>query len=176
MEGGIGSLVKYVCIYHITVADIYLPWFFQLVMDERYIVVDVRGKGLVIFSSCSRKPPTQFTSHLIVILHLDAGIVNVLHSATKTFPNRPIHMILGGLHLAGPELRYRVKPTVDAIASYSPDYVVPLHCTGFDAKVKLREVLGTKVVPGGVGLGITVLGVEENAEAEKNMRSEWTGQ
>jgi len=126
----------------------------QLVMDERYIVVDVQGKGLVIFSSCSH-----------------AGIVNVLHSAAKTFPNRPIHMILGGLHLAGPELAYRVKPTVDAIASYSPDYVVPLHCTGFDAKVKLRAVLGMKIVPGGVGLGITVNGMEEGTEVGNNLRS-----
>ncbi|KAF8332644.1 beta-lactamase-like protein [Cantharellus anzutake] len=127
----------------------------QLVMDERYAVVDVRGKGLVIFSSCSH-----------------AGIVNVLHSASKTFPGRPIHMILGGLHLAGPELAYRIEPTVEAIASYKPDYVVPLHCTGFDAKVKLREALGDKIVPGGVGTGVFIVAVKDDeSEENRNTRS-----
>lgn len=60
-------------------------------------------------------------------------------------------MVLGGLHLAGPELAYRLEPTVNALVEFSPDYVVPLHCTGFNAKVLLREKLGLKVVPGGVG-------------------------
>lgn len=65
-------------------------------------------------------------------------------------------MILGGLHLAGPELSYRLEPTVKALKDFDPDYVVPLHCTGFNAKVLLRETLGAKVVPGGVGTNIHI--------------------
>jgi 7,8-dihydropterin-6-yl-methyl-4-(beta-D-ribofuranosyl)aminobenzene 5'-phosphate synthase len=67
-------------------------------------------------------------------------------------------MILGGLHLAGPELAYRIEPTVDAIADFKPEFVVPLHCTGFNAKVALRNKLGNKVVPGGVGMLVVVGG------------------
>lgn len=44
-------------------------------MDERYVAVDVLGKGLVIFSACSH-----------------AGIVNVVRDAIAEF-SRPIHMV-----------------------------------------------------------------------------------
>ncbi|KAF8314930.1 Metallo-hydrolase/oxidoreductase [Clavulina sp. PMI_390] len=110
-----------------------------LIIDERCLVVDVATKGLIIFSSCSH-----------------AGIVNVVRHVKEVFPSRPIHMILGGLHLAGPELAYRVEPTVQALKAFEPDYVVPLHCTGFNAKVLLREALGAKVVPAGAGAVVRV--------------------
>lgn len=87
---------------------------------------------------------------------VDAGIINVVRAARAALPSRPIHMILGGLHLAGPELKYRLEPTVDALVELDPEYVVPLHCTGFNAKVLLREKLGAKVVPGGVGMVINI--------------------
>jgi 7,8-dihydropterin-6-yl-methyl-4-(beta-D-ribofuranosyl)aminobenzene 5'-phosphate synthase len=44
-------------------------------MDERYAAVDVRGKGLVLFSSCSH-----------------AGICNVVTDARKRF-QRPVYMV-----------------------------------------------------------------------------------
>jgi 7,8-dihydropterin-6-yl-methyl-4-(beta-D-ribofuranosyl)aminobenzene 5'-phosphate synthase len=67
-------------------------------------------------------------------------------------------MILGGLHLAGNDFRDRIPPTVNAFVQpeFNPDYIVPLHCTGFDAKVALRDKMGEKIVPGGVGLNVFV--------------------
>lgn len=67
-------------------------------------------------------------------------------------------MVLGGLHLAGRDFEDRIAPTVDAFAleEFDPDYIVPMHCTGFDAKVALRNKLGNKIVPGGVGLVVRV--------------------
>ena len=44
-------------------------------MDERYVAVDVLGKGLVLFSSCSH-----------------AGICNVVTDATERF-QRPVYMV-----------------------------------------------------------------------------------
>src|SRR5262245_58035982 len=49
-----------------------------LILDERYVAVDVKGKGLVIFSVCSH-----------------AGIVNVLLSAREAFPDVPLYGVLG---------------------------------------------------------------------------------
>ncbi|KAH9940423.1 beta-lactamase-like protein [Epithele typhae] len=121
------------------------------VMDERYAAIDVLGKGLVIFSSCSH-----------------AGIVNVVKDAINTFA-RPVYMIIGGLHLAGTELVERIPPTVDFLASKmrpSPTYVLPMHCTGFAAKVALEDALGEGCVPAGVGHRIIV---EGSAEAEKRL-------
>jgi metal-dependent hydrolase (beta-lactamase superfamily II) len=46
-------------------------------MDERYAAVDVLGKGLVLFSSCSH-----------------AGICNVVTDAMERF-QRPVYMVSG---------------------------------------------------------------------------------
>ena len=54
-----------------------------LIMDERYLAANVRGKGLVVFSACSH-----------------AGIVNVMRAARAELDTR-IHAVVGGFHLAG---------------------------------------------------------------------------
>ncbi|KAI0769565.1 beta-lactamase-like protein [Trametes elegans] len=113
------------------------------IMDERYAAIDVVGKGLVIFSACSH-----------------AGIVNVVKDTAERF-NRPVYMIIGGLHLAGTELADRISPTVDYLANQmrpSPTYVLPMHCTGFAAKVALEDALGEGCVPAGVGHKVIVEG------------------
>jgi len=55
-----------------------------LLMDERFLAANLRGKGLVVFSACSH-----------------AGIVNVLHHARACFPGIKLHAVMGGFHLAG---------------------------------------------------------------------------
>ncbi|EUC60370.1 metallo-beta-lactamase superfamily protein [Rhizoctonia solani AG-3 Rhs1AP] len=120
------------------------------IMDERYIAIDVLGKGLVLLSACSQ-----------------AGICNVIHAATTAFPERPIHAIVGGLHLAGPELQDRVGPTVDFISERlipAPSYVLPMHCTGFNAKVALAHALGDACVPAGTGMCIEFKGSDSKAD------------
>lgn len=112
-------------------------------MDERYAAIDVLGKGLVLFSACSH-----------------AGIVNVVKDAVATF-SRPVYMIIGGLHLGGPELASRIAPTVDFLARRlrpAPAYVLPMHCSGFDVKVALQAALGEGCVPAGAGMQVKVLG------------------
>ncbi|KIY53969.1 hypothetical protein FISHEDRAFT_68341 [Fistulina hepatica ATCC 64428] len=115
----------------------------QHVMDERYAVVDVYGKGLIIFSACSH-----------------AGIVNVVRDAVLTF-SRPVYMVVGGLHLAGPEFAPRIPRTVDFLSNQlrpAPTYVLPMHCTGFQAKIALEKAFGEGCVPAGAGHKIDVLG------------------
>ncbi|KAI0328412.1 hypothetical protein GY45DRAFT_1326427 [Cubamyces sp. BRFM 1775] len=113
------------------------------IMDERYAAIDVVGKGLVIFSACSH-----------------AGIVNVLKDAIEKFA-RPVYMVIGGLHLAGTDLAPRIPPTVDFMANQmrpAPMYVLPMHCTGFAAKVALQDALGEGCVPAGVGHKVIIEG------------------
>ncbi|KDN45575.1 hypothetical protein RSAG8_04899, partial [Rhizoctonia solani AG-8 WAC10335] len=120
------------------------------IMDERYVIIDVLGKGLVILSACSH-----------------AGICNVIHAATTAFPERPIHAIVGGLHLAGSELQDRVGSTVDFISERlipAPSYVLPMHCTGFNAKVALAQALGDACVPAGTGMCIEFMGNDSQAD------------
>jgi 7,8-dihydropterin-6-yl-methyl-4-(beta-D-ribofuranosyl)aminobenzene 5'-phosphate synthase len=75
-------------------------------------------------------------------------------------------MIVAGLHLAPPELSYRIAPTVDFLSRRvqpQPKYVLPVHCTGFNGKVALEKAFGKGCVPAGVGMKIDVLG-DEGAE------------
>lgn len=111
------------------------------IMDERYAAIDVAGKGLVIFSACSH-----------------AGIVNVSKFS------RPVYMAIGGLHLAGADLADRIPPTVNFLANQlkpAPAYVLPMHCSGFSAKVALEAALGEGCVPAGVGIKVEVQGDRE---------------
>ncbi|KAI0268652.1 metallo-beta-lactamase protein [Gloeopeniophorella convolvens] len=117
------------------------------IMDERYGAVDVVGKGLVIFSACSH-----------------AGVVNVVKDAVQRF-SRPVYMIVGGLHLAGPELGGRIKPTVDFLSEQlipAPTYILPMHCSGFAVKVALEAAFGEGCVPAGVGHKISISGSRED--------------
>ncbi|KAH8078045.1 beta-lactamase-like protein [Cristinia sonorae] len=123
----------------------------EQIMDERYALVDVKGKGLVIFSACSH-----------------AGIVNVVRDAIVNF-KRPIHMVIGGLHLATPDLVDRIEPTVQFLADKvrpAPTYVLPMHCTGFQAKAALEKALGEGCVPAGTGIRVEVTG---DGEVEKRI-------
>ncbi len=69
--------------------------------------------------------------------------------------------IVGGLHLAGSDLIERIPPTVDFLANKlrpSPTYVLPMHCSGFAAKIALEEAFGEGCVPAGVGHKVIVEG------------------
>ncbi|KAK7005606.1 7, 8-dihydropterin-6-methyl-4--aminobenzene-5'-phosphate synthase [Favolaschia claudopus] len=115
----------------------------ELIMDERYTAIDVVGKGLVIFSACSH-----------------AGIVNVVRDAVAKF-SRPVHMIIGGLHLSPPDCADRIEPTVAFLSQQmtpAPNFVLPMHCSGFQSKVELEKAFGEGCVPAGVGMKVEVLG------------------
>ncbi|CAA7259091.1 unnamed protein product [Cyclocybe aegerita] len=119
-------------------------WIFdRLIMDERYAAIDVAGKGLVVFSSCSH-----------------AGIVNVVKDAINMFA-RPIYMVIGGLHLAGPEFGPRIPVTVEFLSKTlrpAPAFILPMHCSGFQAKVALENAFGEGCVPAGAGHKVNIVG------------------
>jgi 7,8-dihydropterin-6-yl-methyl-4-(beta-D-ribofuranosyl)aminobenzene 5'-phosphate synthase len=111
--------------------------------------------------------------------------VNVVKDAVEMF-SRPIYMvvlssytsdcrvvnftsrlvkIVGGLHLAGPELADRIKPTVHFLSEAlipAPTYVLPMHCSGFATKVALEAALGEGCVPAGAGHKVIINGVPED--------------
>lgn len=77
--------------------------------------------------------------------------------------------IIGGLHLGTPDLVDRIEPTVDFFASRlrpSPTYILPMHCTGFGAKIALECALGEACVPASTGMRVQIDGTPE---AEKAM-------
>ncbi len=104
-----------------------------LIMDERFVSVNVKGKGQFVFSACSH-----------------AGLINVLTHARSTFPSVPLYGAMGGLHLSG--INERVIPqTVADLKKFGLKLLAPGHCTGWRALSQLARELGDELVPSAVG-------------------------
>jgi 7,8-dihydropterin-6-yl-methyl-4-(beta-D-ribofuranosyl)aminobenzene 5'-phosphate synthase len=88
---------------------------------EQGLFFNVKGKGLVVISGCAH-----------------AGIVNTVKHAQKIAGTDKVHAVMGGFHLinAKPEV---IENTVTDIKAMKPDYVVPMHCTGFEAIVAFSK-------------------------------------
>jgi len=104
-----------------------------LIMDERFVAVAVKGKGLVVFTACSH-----------------AGVINVLTHARECFPKQALHGVLGGFHLAGANERI-IPDTVAALRAFNLTTIAAAHCTGWRAVSALSTEFGEAVVPSAVG-------------------------
>lgn len=92
-----------------------------LIMDERFLAAEVRGRGVTVLSACSH-----------------AGVVNACLAARDHYPGTPIDLVLGGYHLAGAAMEQRIAATIDDLdALVRPGIVGPAHCTGWRAKAAL---------------------------------------
>lgn len=105
-----------------------------LVLDERFLAVHVRGRGVVVFSSCSH-----------------AGVVNVVRHAAEVFDPVPIHGVFGGLHLSGAANEQWIDATIDDLARLRLARIVPAHCTGHRAVHRLVDRFREIVIPSAVG-------------------------
>jgi len=106
----------------------------ELIMDERFVAVNVKGKGLIVFTACSH-----------------AGVVNVLKQARASFPDVPLYAVAGGLHLSGSNERI-IPDTVAALREFGLSVIAAGHCTGWRAVTALANEFGDKtLVPLAVG-------------------------
>jgi 7,8-dihydropterin-6-yl-methyl-4-(beta-D-ribofuranosyl)aminobenzene 5'-phosphate synthase len=105
----------------------------ELIVDERFVAVHVRNKGLLVFSACSH-----------------AGIVNVLHHARECFPDVPIFGVIGGFHLSG-TTEAVIPQTVHGMGEFDLKVIAAAHCTGWRAVAALASAYRDAVVPACVG-------------------------
>jgi 7,8-dihydropterin-6-yl-methyl-4-(beta-D-ribofuranosyl)aminobenzene 5'-phosphate synthase len=87
-----------------------------LILDDQALVAMVRGHGLVVLTGCGH-----------------SGIINILRYVRKLTGENRIHAVLGGFHLGGRAFEPIIGPTCDEFDEFSPDYLVPTHCTGWRA-------------------------------------------
>lgn len=104
-----------------------------LIMDERFLAVDVKGKGHFVFSACSH-----------------AGIVNVLTRAQQLFSMTPLYGLMGGLHLSGVTEKI-IPDTIRDLKRFTPAVLAPGHCTGWRAMSVIAREFGDELVPSAVG-------------------------
>jgi len=103
-----------------TVPSIYLvkkgnEYIHETFPGEQALVLNVKGKGLIVLSACAHR-----------------GIVNTVKHAQKMTGVDKVYLLMGGFHLinAKPEL---IQRTVADIKAINPEYIVPTHCTGYEA-------------------------------------------
>ena len=103
-------------------------------MDDQGVVVNVRGKGLVVITGCGH-----------------SGIVNIVRRAVGLTGISRVAGIIGGFHLSGPFFEPILGPTVEAIRGFNAGMVVPGHCTGYRAQMALAAALPESYVQNAVG-------------------------
>jgi 7,8-dihydropterin-6-yl-methyl-4-(beta-D-ribofuranosyl)aminobenzene 5'-phosphate synthase len=88
--------------------DVYLDQHWH----EHAACYHVKGKGLVVITSCGH-----------------AGLINNIQHLKKVTGVDKIHAVVGGFHLAPTKAAY-VNETVDALQKLNPDVIIPMHCSG----------------------------------------------
>lgn len=105
-----------------------------LVIDDQALVVNVKGKGLVVLTGCGH-----------------AGVVNIVRHAMRLTGVDRLAGLVGGFHLGGPAFEPVIPPTVDALTRWDPELVVPGHCTGWRAQHRLAAALPDAWLAGSSG-------------------------
>lgn len=109
-------------------------WITDPFRDDQGLVIKVKGKGLVVISGCAH-----------------AGIINTVEHAKKITGTDKVHAVLGGFHLTGRLFDPIIQPTIDEMKRIDPDYIVPMHCTGWKAINRFAEEMPAQFMLNTVG-------------------------
>jgi 7,8-dihydropterin-6-yl-methyl-4-(beta-D-ribofuranosyl)aminobenzene 5'-phosphate synthase len=103
------------------------------IRDDQSIVINVKGKGLVVVSGCAH-----------------AGIVNTLLYAREISGVDRLWAVVGGFHLQG-AAEDVVGRTIGELKALGPQLIMPCHCTGFEATRRFAEEMPGQFLLGAVG-------------------------
>lgn len=95
--------------------------------DEQFLVID-QPEGLTVIVGCSHP-----------------GIVNILKYVRLFYPDKPVHTLIGGMHLEQVSAE-RLQKTIEAFRAMDIKQIIPLHCTGQSVIWSLKKALGNRVL------------------------------
>jgi len=95
---------------------------------EQAMAFNVKGKGLVVLSSCAH-----------------AGIINTVKHVQKMTGVDKVYAVVGGFHLVNAPQQV-IESTVADMKAINPDWIVPAHCTGFEATITFAKEMPTKFI------------------------------
>jgi len=101
---------------------------------ELATVYMVKGKGLVVLTSCSHR-----------------GVINTVRQAMAASGTSKVHAVIGGFHVVPPLGDDYIRSTIAEFKAIDPDYVIVGHCTGDRFYDLARAELGDKVIHSAVG-------------------------
>jgi len=93
------------------------------VVDDQALVINVGQDGIIIFSGCSH-----------------AGIINTVRHAMKLSGRSRVRGLFGGFHLGFPGTpESKTERTINALREINAEVLCPMHCTGMQAMMQIRE-------------------------------------
>jgi 7,8-dihydropterin-6-yl-methyl-4-(beta-D-ribofuranosyl)aminobenzene 5'-phosphate synthase len=95
---------------------------------EHATAYNVKDRGLVVISSCGH-----------------SGIINSVRQLQKATGIEKVHAVVGGWHLA-PYPDEIIGKTVEALKEINPDYLIPMHCTGFRTMMAVQREMPQKLI------------------------------
>ena len=104
------------------------------IWDDQAVVCHVKGKGLVVLSSCSH-----------------AGAINVIRHAQRLTGVDRVLAFIGGMHLTGGLFESIIPQTVSELSAIYPEMIVPGHCTDWRAAMEIARRLPEAFVQSSVG-------------------------
>ncbi|HZW57689.1 MAG TPA: MBL fold metallo-hydrolase [Nitrososphaerales archaeon] len=105
-----------------------------LILDDQGLVINLKDKGLVVISGCAH-----------------AGIINTVRYAQEVSGVDKVYAVVGGFHLTGDFFAPIIDKTVTEMKSITPKIVLPSHCTGIRALIKLANALPDAFIENSVG-------------------------
>ena len=106
--------------------------------EDTGIAINLKGKGLVVLTGCAH-----------------SGVVNTVNHARTVTGVNPVHVIMGGFHLAGPAFEPIVGKTIEELKKINPSYIVPTHCTGRKAVIEIEKAMPAQFVLNMAGTSLT---------------------
>jgi 7,8-dihydropterin-6-yl-methyl-4-(beta-D-ribofuranosyl)aminobenzene 5'-phosphate synthase len=91
-------------------------WVTDPFLDDQALAVKVKDKGLVVIGGCCH-----------------AGIINTVKYCQKLCATDKVHAVIGGFHLNDKIFEPIIANTIAEMKLIDPDYVIPMHCTGWKA-------------------------------------------
>jgi len=86
-----------------------------------------------------------------------------LRYVTKLTACDRLHAVVRGFHLSGSRFEPLIGPTCDAFAELAPDFLVPAHCTGWQATHALATRFPEAFLQSSVGTRFEFEGTGEHA-------------
>jgi len=109
------------------------------ILDDQGVVVNIKGKGLVIVTGCGH-----------------SGIINTILHAREITGVQEVFAVIGGFHLSGVFYEPIVERTMEEMEKFSPSLIAPTHCTGWKTQVAFSREFSGAFVLNAVGTKIVL--------------------
>jgi len=100
---------------------------FDSIDDDQAIVVNIKGKGLLVISGCAH-----------------AGIINTVKYCQEITGISSLYGVIGGFHLPSCSKSVTTERTIETLKKMNPEIIVPMHCTGTYAIARFIETFQDK--------------------------------